>query len=471
MRTFRMVDLFAGAGGFSEGFRRVCERSGVRMDLTAINHWPTAVETHSRNHPDARHFCESVYEVNPLDVARDGRLDCLTASPECIYHSNARGGGPCDEQSRSGAQDILRWVSAIEVPTIVVENVKEFMDWGPTYSRNTTYKGKRYKAGTPIPHQKGRLFRDFCEGLRQLGYSVDFAVLNSANYGAYTARQRFFMIAHKGVPFAGWPEITHAQNPDRPFVRQWHSARDIIDWDLKGDSLFMRQSGNLDGKKPLVKNTIDRIVWGLENISGIDPEPFLVMLYGTGKARSVDRPLPTVTTSGTNIALAQPEPFFAKYHGGASGHTRCYDTDRPLMTLDTSNRMSLIEPYITVLRGQSKSVPVNAPLPTVTAGPGNLNVCEPFLVKYFGSGANAVSTNCPLPTVTTKDRFGLIEPAIFDIRYRLLEPHELAAGMGFDNYKFSGTKTDIKKQIGNAVEVNQSVALAERVVGNWRVAA
>lgn len=458
-----MVDLFAGAGGFSEGFRRTCESNGIKFDLTAINHWPRAVETHSLNHPSARHFCESIYEVDPLDVAPSGYLDCLTASPECIYHSNARGGGECDDQSRSGANDILRWVSSLEIPTIVVENVREFMDWGPLYMRGN-------QKGKPIPNRKGEDFRKFCRGLKSLGYSIDYAVLNSANYGAYTARQRFFMVACKGVPFAGWPEITHVKTPDRPFIKQWHSARDIIDWTLEGDSLFLRQAGALDSKKPLVKNTIDRIVWGLENISGIDPQPFLVMLYGTGTARSVDRPLPTVTTSGTNIALA--EPFFAKYHGGKSGNTRCYGVDQPLMTLDTSNRFSLIEPYILPQQqgfDKKRVLRLNRPLPTIaTAGTDRL--VEPFLVKYFGSGANAVSVESPLPTVTTKDRFGVCEPCLFDIRYRMLEPHELAAGMGFKDYKFCGTKTDVKKQIGNAVEVHQSTALAGSVVGQWAAA-
>lgn len=426
---FKMVDLFAGAGGFSEGFRRVCDGIGMKLDLTAINHWPTAVETHSRNHPTARHFCESVFEVNPRDVAPDGYLDCLCASPECIYHSNARGGGPCDEQSRSGAKDILRWLSEIDVRTVVVENVREFMDWGPTYKRDTTYKGKRHRAGTPIPHKKGQMFREFLAGLQFLGYHVDYAVLNSADYGAYTARHRMFLIAYKGNGKVLFPKITHCADPKHPVLKRWHAAREIIDWNIQGDSLFLRQQGLIDGKLPLVKNTIDRVVWGLKNISGIDPEPFLVMLYGTGTARDIDRPLPTITASSNNIALA--EPFFAKYHGGSSGHTRCYGVDQPLMTLDTSNRFSLI---------------------------------EPFLVKYFGSGANAVSTDCPLPTVTTKDRFGLIQPMYFDIRYRLLEPHELAAGMGFNDYVFSGTKTDVKKQIGNAVEVHQSTALAYSVL-------
>ena len=247
---FKMVDLFAGAGGFSEGFRRVCDGIGVELDLTAINHWPTAVETHSRNHPRARHFCESVFEVDPHDVAPDGYLDCLCASPECIFHSNARGGGPCNEQSRSGAMDILRWVRALNVRTFVGENVREWMDWGPLYQRNTWYQGKLYKAGTPIPHRKGEYFRKFLAGLRSLGYSIDYAVLNSADYGAFTARNRLFLIAYKGDGKVLFPKITHCADPNHPVLKRWHSAREIIDWNLKGDSLFLRQQGLIDGKKP-----------------------------------------------------------------------------------------------------------------------------------------------------------------------------------------------------------------------------
>lgn len=466
---FKMVDLFAGAGGFSEGFRRVCDGIGVELDLTAINHWPTAVETHSKNHPSARHFCESVYEVNPRDVAPDGYLDCLCASPECIYHSNARGGGVCDDQSRSGAKDILRWVSEINVPTVVIENVCEFVDWGPLYRRATVYKGVRYEANTPIPHKKGKLFREFCAGLRSLGYVVDYGALNSADYGAYTARSRMFMIAHKGNGRVLFPKITHAKEPDHPVLRRWHSAREIIDWNLKGDSLFLRQQGLLPKKKPLVKNTIDRIAWGLQNISRIDPEPYLVMLYGTGKARDIDRPLPTVTATANNIALA--EPYFAVLRG----QSRAAGPDVPLPTITAGpGNLNLREPYL-VHSNYSASGPrrvehLGKPLPTLTTK-STLGMCEPFLVKYFGSGANAVSSDLPLPTVTTKDRFGLIQPMLFDIRYRLLEPHELAAGMGFDDYVFSGTKTDVKKQIGNAVEVNQATALAYSVLEAWLEAA
>lgn len=67
----------------------------------------------------------------------------------------------------------------------------------------------------------------------------------------------------------------------------------------------------------------------------------------------------------------------------------------------------------------------------------------------------------PLDTITQRDRFGLVTPAgvLADVLFRMLQPHELAAAMGFPaGYQFCGTREDVVKQIGNAVEVNKAFA-------------
>jgi DNA (cytosine-5)-methyltransferase 1 len=108
---------------------------------------------------------------------------------------------------------------------------------------------------------------------------------------------------------------------------------------------------------------------------------------------------------------------------------------------------------------------VDDPLPTIPAGHrGELAVCEPFITKYYGKGDGAKRVDEPLDTITARDRFALVEPGRMDIRFRMLQPHELAAAMGFDCYEFAGTKTDQVRQIGNAVAVRTAEALCGKII-------
>ncbi len=81
--------------------------------------------------------------------------------------------------------------------------------------------------------------------------------------------------------------------------------------------------------------------------------------------------------------------------------------------------------------------------------------CETFIVCYYGTN-NMSAVDAPLPTATTKPRFGLVEANVthymLDIRFRMLQPRELARAQGFpDSYQFSGNREQVVKQIGNAV--------------------
>lgn len=75
-----IVDLFAGAGGASEGIRQAFGRD---PDI-AINHDSVAVSMHEANHPGTRHYVSDVFEVDPV-VATGGRpVGLLWASPDCF---------------------------------------------------------------------------------------------------------------------------------------------------------------------------------------------------------------------------------------------------------------------------------------------------------------------------------------------------------------------------------------------------
>jgi DNA (cytosine-5)-methyltransferase 1 len=323
-------------------------------------------------------------------------------------------------------------------------------------------------------------------------------VLNAANYGDPTIRRRLFIQAIKGTERTiKWPDITHAESQfNYQGLPKWVAARDIIDHDLHGESIFSR-------KKPLADATLRRIEHGIKKFWQPYAEPFLIILRGTGTSRSLDKPLPTETTSGTHMALIEPfilpnegfyrgnkprsiddplptitasrgcgaliEPFITRFHGGGDSEKRNHSVNEPLPVIDTSNRYGIVEPFITAI-GQSsakdRSRSLDMPLSTVVTKQEHVLI-EPFLVKYYGN-SDCQSVDIPLGTITTKERFGLVECGgeyALDIRFRMLQPHELAAAQGFpQDYKFCGTKTEITKQIGNAVPVNLSRELAETIL-------
>lgn len=493
--TLTGADLFCGAGGTSTGILQAVEAIGRRMDLLAVNHWTTAVNTHTLNHPGVRHVCETLENIPPRKVIPGGKLNLLAASPECTHHSVAAGGRPKNEQSRATAWHICRWASDLRIDNILIENVREFQNWGPLGTN-----------GKPLKSRKGETFQAFIQSLRSLGFNVEYRVLNAADYGDPTSRQRLIVLARRGKKVV-WPSVTHGGQEADLFGRNlqpFRTAREIIDWDMKGKSIFRR-------KKSLSPNTIRRIAAGLKKFGGENAEPFLVMLYGTNDARSVDRPTPTVTGGGEHIGLAEPfivpvnfgerkgqsprthsvdKPFptvtsgqshalvqpFIVGAGGPSGMGEPASVDSPLGTIIKENHRCLVEPFITHLThdGERRQHSVDEPCPTVTgahrgelaliqaeskpfvigqqscaaprstdeplptiATDGAIALVQPFIVKYYGNERSAESIHEPLDTVTTKDRFMLVEPktgriiAELDILFRMLQPHELAAAMSF----------------------------------------
>lgn len=485
-RTIRAVDLFCGAGGSSTGLAQAVERHGARLELLAVNHWTTAVETHAANHPWAEHRCAS---LDALDARKEvsGKLDLLVASPECTHHSSARGGKPMSDQSRASAWHVTAWAEQLRPRTILVENVREFQSWGPLDAR-----------GRPIKARAGETYDAWIQSLRSMGYRVEARVLNAADYGDATTRRRLFVVATLARRGPVFPTASHDRDghemPSLPLAR-WRSAREIIDWSFPSRSIF-------DRERPLAPATLRRIEEGLRRFGGAAAEPFLVVLRRNMAGRSLDDPLPTLTAGAEHVALCQPftlsqqsggiarpvsqpiqalatkgavslvEPFALQLtHGG-----RLHDVGSPLPTVTTAHRgeFGVVEPFLvphySERQGQRPRVHGLAdPVPTIPATNQHALV-EPFLVRYNGTGG-AESTNAPVPTLTAKDRFALVEtkdgPMAVDIRFRMLQPHELAAAMSFPKgYKFSGNRGDTVRQIGNAVPVRTAAALCETILSD-----
>lgn len=421
---FRFADLFCGAGGFTSG----AEQSGLARGVVAINHWRPAVNTHRQNHPHVRHVCASIDHVDPRDFAGDG-INLLLASPECIFHSVARGGRPVEDQRRATAWCVPRWAETLKPKWIVVENVREFADWGPLGADNR-----------PLKSKKGEIFRAWAQTIRAMGYHVEWKLLNAADFGGASKRIRLFVVCRRGrsakpIP---WPVPTHAK-------ADWTPAWKIIDWSKPCPSIFGR-------KRPLADKTLRRIEQGLRKFCRPEiVEPFLVKMRGTSNAASINEPAPTVTAGGTHLAVTLPfvlnlggrnnglsesltaplstqmtryhhhlvVPYITQFHDGPDGDQRNYPVDQPIPTLDTQNRYGLVAPFIVPNFGerdgqQPRTHDPAEPMPAVT-GHGAGGVVMPFMVDVNhgqADGGRLHNLAGPMTSVTTKHGQALVAPFV-----------------------------------------------------------
>ncbi len=469
-----IVDLFAGGGGASTGIEQAL---GVSPDV-AINHDADAVALHAANHPLTRHYISDVFEVDPAEATGGRPVGLLWASPDCKHFSKAKGGKPRSKKIRALAWVVVKWAKAVRPRVILLENVEEFLTWGPLQ-----------RDGMPCPLRKGHTFRRWKAQLEALGYAVEHRELRACDYGAPTIRKRLFLVARcDGQPIA-WPEPTHGA-PDSADVRSgrinpWRTAAECIDWTLPCPSIFLtREAGRAIGvKRPLAEATMRRIAKGVRRFVIEAAQPFIVPLRGTSAAHTsthgCDVPLSTVSAQGTHHALAVP---ILTEHANAS-RAASWTPAEPLRTQCAEvkgGHFALVSAFLTKYRADNAGAAADAPFPTITANgeserPGGnppialvsafleqanaggydgdgraataplstimgsgsqQRLVKAFLVKFYSEGGQHAACSDPMHTVPTKDRMGLVtiagtDYAIADIGLRMLTPRELYRAQGF----------------------------------------
>lgn len=317
-----IVDNFAGGGGASTGIELA---TGSSVDI-AINHDPAAIAMHRANHPNSKHYCENVWDVDPIEACGGRPVGLAWFSPDCKHFSKAKGGKPVEKAIRGLAWVAIKWAKLVRPRVIILENVEEFTTWGPLLDN------------FPDPARKGETFRRFVHALRRYRYNVEWSELRACDYGAPTIRKRFFLVARcDGLPIV-WPDPTYG-DPKSIFVASgilepWRTAAEIIDWTIPCPSIF-------DRKKPLCENTMRRIARGLRKFVFNNPEPYIV---------------------NKNLA-----PFLIQYHSEqTSKEVRGQTMVRPLMTADSSNRYGLVTAFLLKYYGQGEGQVLAEPLHTIT---------------------------------------------------------------------------------------------------------
>jgi DNA (cytosine-5)-methyltransferase 1 len=427
-----IIDNFAGGGGASEGIE---EAMGRPCDY-AINHDRLALAMHRRNHPGTRHVLSSVWDVDPEELCEGRPVDLGWFSPDCTYFSAARGGKPFRDKNRANRRRALpgivtRWAKRVRPRVIMLENVKEFAEWGPLLPD-----------GRPDPARRGLIFRRWHRQLENLGYQVDMRVMDCAEYGAPTRRRRLFVIARCDGREIVFPEATHG---GLPYQRPYRTAAECIDWSIPTVSIFEREAL---GKKPLVEASLRRIARGIERHVINEPRPFIVPLthQGERRAHGVDEPLPTITGAHRG-EFALVAPFWVNTRNGerhgehGEQAPRVRDIREPMPTVTAQGSQgALCVAYLAKHYGghEGPGISLREPLSTITCQDHHALVLA-FLARYNGRSVGQ-DLREPLSTIDTTDRFALVtvgaeKRCIVDIRTRMLVARELYRAQSFrDSY-------------------------------------
>lgn len=461
-----IIDNFAGGGGASTGIEAALGRS---IDF-AVNHDPEAIAMHRVNHPRTRHFCGSVWDVKPQEIAAGRPVALGWFSPDCTFHSKARGGKPFRDRDparrRRGLANLIpRWAATSAAPRVfMLENVEEFADWGPLLAD-----------GKICPERRGQLFRKWHRQLENLGYRIDMRELRACDYGAPTTRKRLFIIGRRDGGEIIFPEASHG--PWQGALPH-RTAAECIDWSIPCPSIFERD-------RPLADATLRRIARGIMRYVVNDPKPFIVGIdnksNGARDAWSGFDPLRTITTENRFAMVAT---FLAKHYGGVVGH----GLQRPIGTVTSVDHHSLVTSHLMKYYGTAQDPRIDQPLGTVTTKDRFAEV-RAFLLRFYGQSKEAGLSN-PLDTITTKDRFGLVmvrgEPyRIVDIGMRMLSPRELYQAQGFPSRyiidhgkdehgeRIALTKSAQVRMCGNSVSpvVAEALVRSNAVEQQQRVAA
>lgn len=510
-----LMDWFCGAGGSSQGAHVV---PNVRVALAA-NHWDLALDTHAANFPHTVHKQGDIREapVHDWPVA-----SIHWASPECTKWSLARGKKRNFTNTKQDKLfDVPKTAKQLEEEA-AEERSRALMTQVPDYLEGVVARGRLVLAGVVenvIDEREWDGFDDWLRRFHRMGYKTRIIALNSMHVrpvrtlAAPQSRDRLYVAYwHRSLgrdpDFAKWlrPKawcptcctVVNAlqvfKNPRKDMGRYraqyvyrcpHSSCRNAVvepavlpAYEAIDFTLPTRRIG--DGKpgktfRPYAAATVARIQVGIERFWA----PLLVPAGGTWRteATPLSEPMPTRTTR-ENDGVALP-PLIVPTEG-RDGKAAA-PANEPIRTQTTRRETGVaFPPFIIPMRGggdKEQARRIDQPLHTVTAG-GNHHYLatapEPLMVPYYTNGVPRPASE-PVGTLTTLDRYGVATPApdlidIDEVRFRMLEPSEIARGMAFEtDYVVLGDKRDQVTQLGNAVtppaaEVLVS-ALAEAITG------
>ncbi|WP_352423452.1 DNA cytosine methyltransferase [Proteiniphilum sp.] len=415
-----VTDQFCGAGGSSQGVRRLSRKMGGGLELKlAMNHWPLAIKTHNTNFPETDHDCA---DVSASDPRRYQSTDILITSPECSNHTIAKGVSrkfqvtknlfgeltidPSAIRSRATMWDVPRFAEIHNYNLIIVENVVEARAWimwdawlhamhNLGYQHKCVYMNSMH--AIPTPQSRDRMYvvfwkkgnkapdldfrpKAFCQHCRKEVKSVQSWKNPKKKYGKYKDQYVY--------------RCPHCGNIVEPY---YYASFNIIDWSIPAVRIG-------DRKKPLSPNTIERINHGLQK-----QKESSFIIY-TDHSSNLDRSS-AISDRMFTQATRQVAALITK--GSYGGDIN--PLSHPQFTMTTQNNYGVvgIPTLIDEHNKNGKSRGLNEYVSTVLAG-GNHHglVGMPMIIKNYGGGFKPQNApllgNESIGTITTHDSHGVL---------------------------------------------------------------
>ncbi|MDR1206725.1 MAG: DNA cytosine methyltransferase [Peptococcaceae bacterium] len=200
------IDLFAGAGGLSEGLTEAGFHGLLANEII-----PEYAQTYSKNHPGTKVLTADVKTLDPTQILNElhierEELDLIAGGPPCQGFSiNAPVRTMLDERNHL-FKEYLRFVDAFAPKAVLIENVPGLVSF-----------------------EDGETLHAILNALAELGYGADVRILGAAYYGVPQMRWRTVIIGLRGknVPALVFPEpVYHA--PIRPNFTATFNGQSLV---------------------------------------------------------------------------------------------------------------------------------------------------------------------------------------------------------------------------------------------------
>lgn len=455
-----VIDCFAGGGGTSKGFKKHPDY----FVLACINHWHKAILSHFANFPDCLHLEEDFRSAN-LDLINYMISEIKKLNPdikihiwfsyECINFSYAKGGLPRDADSRTLPEDGIRYLKELNPDHIWIENVKEFMLWGPMIPKvQSIRKGKKHKIIVPLnvpedryydlliqtghvlvcplvknkkdktlekwlipdPHFKGVDYDKWVKSTTALGYDYHYKLINCADVGCPTTRTRLFIQFPRSGSPVFWPRPTYNRNGTGG-LQKWKAVKHCLDLNDLGESALqsrINKKGELKWRITSDKS-VDRLIAGTMK-HALKGENTWLTKYNSAKnnssvnaGASINSPSPTVAAQ-VRMALTNVQFINQAYSG--NNFSRSFSPDDPARTITAKGgNLSLVSPqFLNHVYGNGFSTPLSSPNPTMRTKDCHYIISPLFFVnEEYSTSKGGKSIDEPVGSLLSNPKQKLIQ--------------------------------------------------------------